>query len=248
MSLVATLQQCPESPPQWLQQPSPTFDRASFFGSRTVFYPGSGDDGQPVSVCARAHAAHAFIYVDYGVSQKKLAKRLHGVNGQGLRGYRVEREQQVLESVLRPGGMDCARRPREVAQGSRPLRRGFSLRAVRGLRARCGPWPRPRPRAAGDAFHRRRRPCHLRRPVRTGRRNPAAVSRGRSGPRVWWELQQVRGGRTPRMHRSALRREATVVAGRRTWRQLRTLVRLPRLGVPGRARRSARHSTATLSS
>ena len=248
MSLVATLQQCPESPPQWLQQPSPTFDRASFFGSRTVFYPGSGDDGQPVKVCARAHAAHAFIYVDYGVSQKKAGKT--PARSERPRASRIPRRTRAAGAgvCLAPRRMDCARRPREVAQGSRPLRRGFSLRAVRGLRARCGPWPRPRPRAAGDAFHRRRRPCHLRRPVRTGRRNPAAVSRGHSGPRVWWELQQVRGGRTPRMHRSALRREAAVVAGRRTWRQLRTLVRLPILGVPGRARRSARHSTATLSS
>ena len=118
MSLVTTLQQCPEFPPQWLQQPSPTFDRASFFGSRTVFYPGSGDDRQPVSVCARAHAAHTFIYVDYGVSQKKLAKRLHGVNGQGLRGYRVEREQQVPESVLRPGGWTAHVDPERLRKGA----------------------------------------------------------------------------------------------------------------------------------
>lgn len=104
MSLVATLQQCPEPLPQWLRQPSPEFDRASLFGSRTVFYPGSGDDGQPVKVCARAHAAHAFIYVDYGVSQRTLEERLHGLEGQGLRGYRVVREQPVVEAVLRPGG------------------------------------------------------------------------------------------------------------------------------------------------
>ena len=104
MSLVTTLQQSPESLPQWLQQPSRAFDRASFFGSRTVFYPGSGDDGHPVSVCARAHAAHAFTYVDYRVSQQTLAERLHGFEGQGFRGYSVELEQQVTESVLRPGG------------------------------------------------------------------------------------------------------------------------------------------------
>ena len=104
MSLVATLQQCPESFPQWLQQPSPTFDRASFFGSRNVFYPGSGDDGQPVSVCAPAHAAHTFIYIDYGVSQRTPEGHLHGMEGQGLRGYRIEREQPVAECVLRPGG------------------------------------------------------------------------------------------------------------------------------------------------
>lgn len=57
-----------------------------------------------MSVCSRAHAAHSFIYVNYGVSQRTLEDRLHGLGGQGLRGYRVEREQSVAESVLRPGG------------------------------------------------------------------------------------------------------------------------------------------------
>ena len=119
MSLVATLQQCPEPLPQWLRQPpSPAFDRASFFSSRTVFYPGSGDDGQPVKVCARVHAAHAFIYVDYGVSQKKLAKRLHGLEGQGLRGYRVEHEQPVAEAVLRPGGWTAHVDPERLRKGA----------------------------------------------------------------------------------------------------------------------------------
>ena len=118
MSLVATLQQCPEFLPQWLQQPSPTFDRASFFGSRTVFDPGSGDDGQPVSVCARAHAAHTFIYVDYGVSQRTLEGHLHGMEGQGLRGYRIEREQPVAESVLRPGGWTAHVDPERFRKGA----------------------------------------------------------------------------------------------------------------------------------
>ena len=104
MSLASTLQQSPEPLPQWLRQPSPEFDRASFFGSRTVFYPGSGDDGQPVKLCARAHAAHTFIYVDYGVSQRTLEDRLHGLVGQGFRGYCVALEQQVKEAALRPGG------------------------------------------------------------------------------------------------------------------------------------------------
>ena len=72
MDLVNTLKQCPEPLPDWLGQPSPGFDRKDFFSSRTVYYPGFGNDGHPVSICARAHAAHAFVYVDYGVSKETV--------------------------------------------------------------------------------------------------------------------------------------------------------------------------------
>ena len=54
MDLVETLKQCPEPLPDWLRQRSPGFDRKGFFSSRTVYYPGFGNDGHPVSVCARA--------------------------------------------------------------------------------------------------------------------------------------------------------------------------------------------------
>ena len=47
MDLIAVLQQDPEPFPEWLRELSPAFDRAAFFGSRTVYYPGSGADGQP---------------------------------------------------------------------------------------------------------------------------------------------------------------------------------------------------------
>ena len=104
MDLTTVLQQSPEVLPEWLRQPSPGFDRARFFGCRTVYYPGSGNDGQPVSLCARAHAAHAFVYVDYGVSMSNIRDRVRGVGDPGFRGYRVEYEEEIKESVLRPGG------------------------------------------------------------------------------------------------------------------------------------------------
>lgn len=63
-TIVGTLQQYPEWLPGWPRKPSPRFDRESFFRSRTVYYLGYGDDGHPVAICARAHAAHAFVYVD----------------------------------------------------------------------------------------------------------------------------------------------------------------------------------------
>ena len=104
MSLVGTLHQCREPCPDCLHQLPPTFDRSAFFSSRTVYYPGFGDDGQPVKLCAQAHAAHAFVYVDYGVSQQTIRDHLSWIGGDGFRGYTVEHEQEVSESDLRPGG------------------------------------------------------------------------------------------------------------------------------------------------
>ena len=104
MDLVTMLKKNPEQLPHWLRQPSSGFDRKSFFDGRTVYYLGFGNDGHPVSVCARAHAAHAFVYVDYGVSKETVSERVNGVGDPGFIGYSVEHEEEVSESDLRPGG------------------------------------------------------------------------------------------------------------------------------------------------
>ena len=104
MDLVTMLKQDPERLPDWLQRPPIGFHRASFFGGRTVYYPGFGNDGHPVSVCARAHAAHAFVYVDYGVSKETVSERIRGIGDPGFVGYSAEHEEEVSESDLRPGG------------------------------------------------------------------------------------------------------------------------------------------------
>lgn len=103
-TIVETLQQHSERLPDWIRQPAPRFDREKFFGSRTVYYPGYGNDGHPVKICARAHAAHAFVYVDYGVSEQTVRDRVDRVGDDGFQGYKVEDEERVGESVLRPGG------------------------------------------------------------------------------------------------------------------------------------------------
>ena len=118
MDLVTVLQQDPEPTPEWLKTPSPGFDRASFFGSRTVYYPGSGNDGQPVSLCSRAHAAHAFVYVDYGVSMSDIRDQVRGIGDPGFRGYEVEHEEELKESVLRPGGWTPHVEPSELKKGA----------------------------------------------------------------------------------------------------------------------------------
>ena len=89
--------------PDWLRAGPEAFHRSDFFGSRTIYYPGSGDDGQPVKLCAEAHAAHAFVYVDYGVSQQTVSERVCHPE-RGFRGYALEHAKSVPESDLRPEG------------------------------------------------------------------------------------------------------------------------------------------------
>ena len=103
-TIVETLLPYSERLPDWLRQPSPRFDRKKFFGSRTVYYPGYGNDGHPVAICARAHAAHAFVYVDYGVSEQTVKDHANRIGDPGFLGYKVEHEEEVAESALRPGG------------------------------------------------------------------------------------------------------------------------------------------------
>lgn len=108
MCIVEVLGNDREQLPEWLAGDNPPrFDRAQFFASRTVYYPGCGDDGQPVKLCALAHAAHTFVYVDYGIKQEGIAATVHDPE-RGLRGYEVTREESIsedaLEALLRPEG------------------------------------------------------------------------------------------------------------------------------------------------
>ena len=59
-----------------------------FFASRIVFYPGSGFDGQPVEYFGSTHAAHCYIYADYGLSQQKVVSQLND-RRHGFAGYRT---------------------------------------------------------------------------------------------------------------------------------------------------------------
>ena len=97
--MTSTLGQNPELLPEWLQQPQPQFDRENFFGPRTVYYPGPHKDFDPVELCARAHAAHTFFYVDDGVSLDDIHEFVHGV-----RGYEVEHKEELTKAVLLPAG------------------------------------------------------------------------------------------------------------------------------------------------
>ncbi len=71
MTLNEYLRQQSEEMPDWLEHfgSGDRFSRSQFFGSRVVYYPGSGTDGHPVKVFGSSHSAHSFVYVDYGMSQ-----------------------------------------------------------------------------------------------------------------------------------------------------------------------------------
>ena len=87
---------------EWLfEHERPRFNRNAFFGSRTIYYPGSGDDGQPVKLCALSHVAHAFVYVDQGICWNTLAERLADQD-QGFRGYKPIHDENVSQNQLRP--------------------------------------------------------------------------------------------------------------------------------------------------
>ena len=103
VSLADVLKRDSEPLPGWLCSESPSFSRNDFFGFRNLYYPGSGNDGQPVSLCARAHAVHAFVYVDFAVDRETISGRVHNFN-EGFRGYEVVCEEEVTEDTLRPGG------------------------------------------------------------------------------------------------------------------------------------------------
>lgn len=85
--------------------PSSRYDRRAlverFFGSRTVFYPGSGLDGHSVELFGSAHACHCFVQVDYKVTREELHEELRKT---GFRGYRVAAAVGLSAGDLVPGG------------------------------------------------------------------------------------------------------------------------------------------------
>lgn len=118
-SIVEILRRDPEPLPEWLATPSPPrFGREAFFASRTVYYPGSGDDGQPVKLCALSHSAHCFVYVDQAVSLHTLRKCLQDPV-HGFRGYAIASTESVSEDALRPGGWTPHVSEDEVRDASR---------------------------------------------------------------------------------------------------------------------------------
>ena len=110
-----------EDLPTWLDtfQAGTPFSREVFFGSRVVYYPGSGTDGHPVKVFGSTHSAHCFVYADYMVSQARLEETLDSVHR--FRGYHTVSRLQLREADLVPSGWT-----RHLEFGDPQDRYGFS--------------------------------------------------------------------------------------------------------------------------
>ena len=105
MSLHEYLQNQQEEIPHWLDQfeDGAPFLPQQFFGSRVVYYPGSGTDGHPVQLFGSTHSAHSFVYADYRLNQADLESELEHPR-YGFRGYHTLARHQLRQSDLVPVG------------------------------------------------------------------------------------------------------------------------------------------------
>ncbi len=124
VSMVEYLKQNYREPePEWLQwaekSSDPKVRRAiidGFLRSRIVYYPGAGRDGHPVKLFNQAHAAHAYIYVDYGLPEddvRKYAEAFPGQPARGFRGYSHIATLRVKKDELTPWPIVWNLSPRE---------------------------------------------------------------------------------------------------------------------------------------
>jgi hypothetical protein len=77
-SMIDYLKGLSEETPRWLtsHRTGVKPNLSDFFGSRVVYYPGAGIDGQPVRLFNMTHSAHCFMYVDYLVKEATLSNVL----------------------------------------------------------------------------------------------------------------------------------------------------------------------------
>ena len=94
-----------ESIPPWLLNytPGDPFPREVFFASRTVYYPGSRTDGNPLEVFGKSHSAHCFVYCDNSMSERGVRDQLEHETQRGHpKGYRQIVGTHVLKSEITP--------------------------------------------------------------------------------------------------------------------------------------------------
>ena len=81
--------------PTWLAEGD--YNLEHFFGSRTVFYPGSGKDGHPLAIFNPSHSAHCYFFVDQCYSTENLEDEI----GNPPNGYTVIFDRQYSAEDLR---------------------------------------------------------------------------------------------------------------------------------------------------
>ncbi len=100
------LSRSPERLPEWLANynPGDVLNVEILFSSRIVFYPGAGFDGHAVRLFGSAHAAHVFVYVDYGITKDQILEQLDENHPGHFKGYRVLGIIDLSEHDLTPCG------------------------------------------------------------------------------------------------------------------------------------------------
>jgi hypothetical protein len=102
-SMIDYLKGLSEETPRWLtsHRTCVKLNLSDFFGSRVVYYPGAGIDGQPVRLFNMTHSAHCFMYVDYLARRSALEQC---INAHGFRGYEIVGSYDYSEKELAPRG------------------------------------------------------------------------------------------------------------------------------------------------
>lgn len=93
-----------EPVPEWLRKykSGDNVSFAEFMSGRVGYYPGSGYDGNLISVCNRAHCVHSFLYVDYGLSRAELCEHLEKKDC--FTGYHSIGRVEWIERDMTPNG------------------------------------------------------------------------------------------------------------------------------------------------
>lgn len=84
-----TLENEKESMPQWLEEykvGERNVDLREILSHRVLFYPGSGNDGQPIKAFNQSHAVHTYLYSDYliDIDQAISLFKTHKIKGYKL--------------------------------------------------------------------------------------------------------------------------------------------------------------------
>jgi hypothetical protein len=87
--------------PHWLAnyKKDKRIDLQAIKNTPCVFYPGSGNDGQPINTFNAAHACHLYIYCDYMLTRQELENQLETTP---FKGYKVIGTNELSLSNLAP--------------------------------------------------------------------------------------------------------------------------------------------------
>ena len=116
-----------EMTPDWLKnhKKGDRLDFEQIFKTKSVFYPGCGDDGRAIKLFSRAHAAHLFYYVDSGLKPEYWSDSLKRIP---INGYHVldSRELSVDDFVFFPEALERSRKNRALMSALNGYRVNFS--------------------------------------------------------------------------------------------------------------------------